>query len=369
MLGRILLPLVLTLLGATPAFAQSSNSDATVRVVDIGAGLCVIISVPGDHAMLYDAGPPGAARCRDAARELVPGRKFDLVVLSHSDNDHISMLPALLDKRANGAASEFFAGVIIHPGDPRGPALDPVRRAITYQGRRGATVFNLFEADHPSPGSPTSAVIRPGDSFAIGAARATFVAGWSNGNMSRGPGEDELEGGPLNNAISIVIRFDYGGHSVLLTGDTVGRMIGDPANTCAYAERFMVANQQRTPIDSDVLIGQHHGADNASSTCFASAVTPQYVIFSAGHKYHHPTERAADRLISGGGVAATNILRTDRGDNEGASEMTAGSGRCPDVRGDDDVEVLLPQSTTAPISVSYRSPSARCVRQPPRRRR
>jgi competence protein ComEC len=175
-----------------------------------------------------------------------------------------------------------------------------------------------------------------------------------------GPGLGPLASGPRNNALSIVIRFKYGGHSVLLTGDPVGRMIGDPPATCEYAERIMVGNQSRVPIDSDVLIGQHHGADNSASSCFVSAVSPEFVVFSAGHHFRHPTQAAVDRLTSSGRVSLANIFRTDRGDNEGGSEMTAGAGTCPDKRGDDDVEIRLPRSSSGRVTVAYRAPDPGC---------
>ena len=41
------------------------------------------------------------------------------------------------------------------------------------------------------------------------------------------------------------------------------------------------------PMSSFVLIAPHHGADNASSTCFIRAVDPHWVIFPAGHAHEH----------------------------------------------------------------------------------
>jgi competence protein ComEC len=142
----------------------------------------------------------------------------------------------------------------------------------------------------------------------------------------------------------------------------------DPDASCGYAEHIMVDRVATVPLDSDVLIGQHHGADNSTSRCFIQAVTPQYVVFSAGHAYNHPRQATVDRLTtppptSPPGtyrVALANIFRTDLGDNEGGTEMTAGSGTCPDPTGDDDVEVRLPASSASPVSVAYRGLSARC---------
>lgn len=330
--------------GSTPATAQPgpAASDAVLRVVDVGAGLCVVIVVPGGNAMLYDAGR-GGDTCRNVVREMVPSGRLDLIVLSHSDADHIrDMRDILADNRV---------AAIIHPGDPRGPTVDTMRTAINAEG---AAVWNLADAATPPA---------PGRRFSIGSGSATFVAGWSNGNDTRGLGEPSLPSGPRNNALSIVIRFEYGGHSVLLTGDTVGRLDFAPPATCQFAERIMVERAPTVPIKSDVLVGQHHGADNATSNCFAAAVDPDFVVFSAGNEYHHPRQSAVDRL-TGNGVALANIFRTDLGDNEGGTgrnaEMSAGSGRCADRPGDDDVEIRLPRSPTARVTVRYRGASRGC---------
>lgn len=333
-------------LGSSPvAVAQPAaalTTDAVMRVVDVGPGLCVVIVVPGGHAMLYDAGRGGGV-CAAAVREMIPSGRIDMLVLSHSDADHIQEMDDIL--RQNRVA------MIIHPGDPRGPTVDAMRELINAER---ATVWNLAD-----PATPPA----PGRRFSLGAATVTFVAGWSDGTETRGPGERTLPSGPRHNALSIVIRFEYGGHSVLLTGDTVGRLDFQPESTCAYAERIMVERATIVPIKSEVLIGQHHGADNSTSSCFVGEVDPEFVVFSAGHQFHHPRQSAVDRL-TGNGVSLANIFRTDRDDNEGGTgrnqEMTAGSGRCRDPRGDDDVEIRLPVRPGAPVNVSYRGPSAAC---------
>jgi hypothetical protein len=316
--------------------------------------------------MVFDAGPPGATNCQEAVRELVPGRRLDLFVLSHSDKDHIGMVKAILGAQQppNQAQRENLAAVIIHSGDPRGPTVDRMRLTIAEQERLGACVYDIRKNNRPPApcrslhtGGPRA--LMPGDSFAIGAATATFVAGWGEGNDIRDPGERKLDNAARNNGLSVVIRFEYGGHSVLITGDSIGRTQGDPSSTCAYAERIMVSRAATVPIDSDVLVAGHHGADNSSSTCFIRAVSPQYVIFSAGHEYNHPRQAAVARFLANG-VSPSNLFRTDLGDNEGGTEMTAGSGACADPTGDDDVEVRLPSSPASPITVAYRGTSAAC---------
>ena len=312
-------------------------TDVRLRVVDVGAGLCVVVTVPGGHSMLYDAGR-GQPNCYNAAIALVPSGKLDLVVLSHSDVDHVRELPAIL--------RDFEVGIIIHPGDPRGDVVDGIRLKIDEEARAGARVFNL--ARNP---------VTPGTSFPLGDAKATVVAGWSDGRQTQGPNEPNLNPSGRHNALSLVVRVEYRGHSVLLTGDTVGRPIDKKDTWCQYAERIMVARASTIPIRSEVLIGQHHGGDNSTSNCFIKAVQPSWVVFSAGHDYFHPQQSVADRLVSNG-VNPLQILRTDRGDNEGGTGrtkewITGALKGCRDWPGDDDIEVWLPRDPGTPAFAEY----------------
>lgn len=343
---------VATFFAAAPA-ALAAPDDVYMRVVDVGAGLCVVAVAPGGHTMVFDAGR-GSSVCLSAVKELVPGRKIDLLVLSHSDIDHVGSVVKIVD----------YADVatIIHPGDTRGPALDPIRTAIDEEG---ADVWNLQSR------MPTL-----GQSFAVGAATATFVAGWPNGDatIDRGDGttDPSLDDAGRNNALSIVIRFEYRGHAVLLTGDTVGRQVSSNDSLCQYSERIMERRAATIPLKSDVLIGQHHGGDNATSNCFIKAVMhrlpsgkpdpkrPLRVVFSAGSMYRHPRQSVADRLVANG-VLPADMFRTDRGDHEEGTgrerEWVLGTylGCPPEESGDDDVEVILPGARNRPVNVRYRS--------------
>jgi beta-lactamase superfamily II metal-dependent hydrolase len=167
-----------------------------------------------------------------------------------------------------------------------------------------------------------------------------------------------------NNALSSIIRLTFGGHSILLTGDTVGKPDTDDNSQCQYAERIVVGNSATLPIASDVLIGQHHGGNNASANCFITAVHPTFVVFSAGHMHRHPRQAVADRLI-GNGIDPNNIFRTDKGDHEGGKgskkEWVFGSlAGCKDKAGDDDAEVHLPSDPQAVVTVNYRTPTTGC---------
>jgi hypothetical protein len=176
-----------------------------------------------------------------------------------------------------------------------------------------------------------------GTQFPIGdAATAAFIRGFHD-LPNDWPQLSESE---EVNARSIVVRLEYGGRSVLFSGDAVGRHIGDSGNVCIAEERVMLDNAPNVPIDSDINTAPHHGADNGSSRPFIQAVSPEYVIFSAGSKFKHPRAATAERYASVG-VDINNMFRTDRGDNEGGDEWASVTGAGTDPRGDDDVEIRV----------------------------
>lgn len=314
--------------------------DLYVRVVDVGPGLCTVTKAPGGHSMVYDAGHWVGDKCIEAVREIVGGDRIDLLVISHGDADHLADAAKIL--------KEFRVAQVIRTGLVRDSgAWKRTNRAIGDEAADdGASVTNLQTVD-----------LRRGDVIALGEAKVTLVAGW-------GQSPFHLESLPEErNVISIVVRLEYRGRSVLFTGDTIGRRLGDDAAACKDAEQFMVDHAAAVPIDSDVLIAPHHGGDNGSSQCFVDAVSPDYVVFSAGHEHQHPTQAAAERYLAAG-VPLEHLFRTDRGDDEsGLYEWREGRvPGCEDRNGDDDVDVVLRGDGT--VEVDYRcgqtAPQCRC---------
>jgi beta-lactamase superfamily II metal-dependent hydrolase len=333
---------------ASPAWAQ----EAYVRVVDVGAGLCVIAHTPDGYDFLYDAGFRGGY-CAQAVEEIVEDDHIELIILSHSDADHIGELDEIL-----GANT---AHTIIHTGSERDTvAYREAMGAIGRAAAAGSTIINLANTPDDDEDGISDEI---GSVYELGDARVEILAGWRQWDLDlsdpgRLPNESERR-----NAISIVVRLIYRGHSVLLTGDTIGRRIEDEPDACRDAERWMT-RPGAPPLRSDVLIAPHHGANNGGSACFLAAVDPGYVIFSAGHDHAHPREEAALRARAQG-VPWRAMFRTDRGDDERdpdhnePHEREWGRGRVSgnvDPPGDNNVEICLGAS----VRVRYRDRRAWC---------
>ncbi len=316
--------------------ALDHNVDGVfVRVVDVGAGLCVVVKMQGGHYMIYDAGNynDSGAKAFKAISEIIPeGEEVDLLVLSHSDADHLGAVDEICDA--------YSVKKILRTGFKRTSGTwRTADKAVKDESKdEGAIEINLSFYEFP-----------PGATYFFDDTYVTMVAGFHEP-----PDEWNLSGkSEKRNSVSIVIRLQYKGKSILFTGDTVGRHIDDPVDAHIAAEKFMVDNSDFITIDSDVLIAPHHGADNASSTKFIKAVSPDFVIFSAGHKFKHPRASTVERYIDNG-VVLDNIFRTDLEDDEGGTEWDLG--RKPghkDKAGDDDVDILI--RPDGKIVVEYRN--------------
>lgn len=336
MIPRVVASGLVLLVAAAPLAGQQPTLE--VRVVDVGPGLCTVTRIPGDHYLIYDAGHWWGERCVEAVREMVEGEVIDLMVISHSDSDHLGDADEIL--REYDVQRILWTGHR-RPGTANWENLNEALAAEVFQS--AATVRALG-----------SAPLIPGETLQLGEATLTFLAGWDDWTA---PGPTSSE---RRNAISIVLRLDWDGRSILYTGDTVGRRKGDPESACKDAEAVMAQRHDDgiASLTADVVLAPHHGGDNGSSTCFIQRVSPNFVIFAAGHSHDHPTAAAARRYLAQG-VPLANIFRTDRGDDEGGFEWAEGRiPGCSDARGDDDVEIIIPRGQS--IIVRYREVDGGC---------
>ena len=336
-------PLLLAPLLLLPLPAAAQERLLT-RVIDTGPGHASVTVVPGGFYMVYDTGhwnhDREVSRC---ILSLIPeDEAIDLLVLSHSDADHVA------------ATDELFAArrvrTVLRTGLKRKrEAWREADLAIRRAAQAGHTaVFNLRHNQ-----------LAPGTGFLLGSAAVTFLAGDDCPDYDlRGSG-DCARRPKARNAGSIVLRLDYAGRSILFTGDAVGRKDGAPDDAKPIAtEAELLSRKDEFTIDSDVIVAPHHGADNASSLEFINAVSPEWVIFPAGSRHKHPRQTTVERYLSQG-VKLERILRTDLGDNEGPREWGHGGTADGDKVGDDDIDIVICADGT--LTVRYREdPAAHC---------
>ncbi|XPF94179.1 DNA internalization-related competence protein ComEC/Rec2 [Colwellia sp. RE-S-Sl-9] len=222
-------------------FFNKQDTDWKVMVLDVGQGLSVVVE-KNNKAILYDTGASYPSGFNMAEAVVLPYLKhqgiqtLDKVIISHSDNDHAGGLNKL---KSSLNIKEIIAS------DPKlkGDKKCVEGNDFIWQGLTFSLLWPLNEANY------------------VG---------------------DE-------NDHSCVIKVSDGDKSVLLTGDISTRV-----------EKLLVANHQLLPaLNSDVIIAPHHGSNTSSSQAFIQAVSPRYVVYSAGfmNRWNMPSKLVKKRYV------------------------------------------------------------------------
>ena len=251
------LPLLLPLLA--PPLQRPAPGQFEVIAADIGQGTAVLVRTHA-HLLLYDAGPRYSPQADAAQRVLLPllhargERHIDLLMLSHSDTDHVGGAASLLAQLPVRALSSSLpeGHVLLRDGVPH-------RRCLAGQAWDWDGVH--FELLHPLPGDFVQAS-RP-------------------------------------NALSCVLRVQTGdGRSLLLAGDIE-----------AAQEAALVARAGPS-LRSQVLLVPHHGSKTSSTEAFVGAVGPGTALVQAAYlsRFGHPAPEVEARYRALG----VELHRSDR---------------------------------------------------------
>lgn len=202
---------------------------------DVGQGNAVLVRTT-HHALLYDAGPRYSLDSDAGSRVLVPllqalHARLDIVLLSHSDTDHVGGAPAVL---AMQSQAELLSSIA---ADHALQSLRPAQRCAAGQHWEWDGV--LFTVLHP---------------LAV-----------------------DYETVTKPNALSCVLRVSNGPQTALLVGDIEQ----------AQEARLLGSG---TPLGAQVLLVPHHGSKTSSSAPFLDAVAPQWALVQSGYRnrFGHP---------------------------------------------------------------------------------
>lgn len=227
--------------------------------LDVGQGDACLMRTPGNRWFLYDIG--------NAEDILIPFLQragvdtLQAAFISHPDLDHFGAFPALLHAIP-------IKRVFLPAGTGTSPAwLEVLAVLDAYRGEKET----LFAGD-----------------------TLIFDEGVRVRALWPFPRTD-LE----SNNLSTVLRVEYAGHRLLLTGD-----IEDEAE-----QGILAAGMQPS---ADLIKVAHHGSRTSSGLPFISAVAPHWAVIScdsAVYGHPHPEAVADLALIIGD---STRILRTDR---------------------------------------------------------
>jgi competence protein ComEC len=199
------------------------NGEIWFSLLDVGQGLATVVQTQ-HHTLVYDTGPN---RSFDAGRVvLLPFlqklgvQKLDMLMVSHSDNDHIGGAFSLL---------QHMPVAHIMSSDPK--KFLPRPAAFCHEKTSWEWDSVKFEIVYP-------------------AANDVY----------------------LGNNSSCVLKISNQKHSILLTGDIE-----------KTAENYLV-NHADVPLASTVLVVPHHGSKTSSSIEFLNKVQPAIALFPTGYR-------------------------------------------------------------------------------------
>ena len=244
------LPLCLTLF--FPGVERPPLGQFDLLALDVGQGTAVQIRTH-KHLLLFDAGPQYSAESDAGQRVLLPvlqaqgERRIDVLMLSHSDTDHVGGAHALLSQSLIGTvhSSLPLAHPLLQQAQQQGVAVQRCE-----QGQRWSWDGVDFSVLHPQQG-------------------------------------DELKG-LRPNAMSCVLQVSSadGGARALLTGDI------ERSQESRLVEHYGEA------LQSHVLLVPHHGSKTSSSLSFLEYVKAQVAVVQSGYRnrFGHPAPEVLQRL-------------------------------------------------------------------------
>jgi len=235
-------------------FAGVNTREGTTEVIflDVGQGDSVLIKTKYGQNILIDGGRDNRVLDRLGRNLSFFDRKFDMVIATHPDSDHIAGLIPVLER--------YEVDLILDPGVIHDSS---VFRAMHEVINKKDIPIKYIESrqTYEFGEDITLDVLFPNKSFV---------------------GKDIED----NNAASIIIKFSDGEIDYIFTGDAPKEV-----------EDELVALHGEY-LDSEVLKIGHHGSITSSSNLFLDAITPEVAVIQVGkdNRYNHPNFRILRNL-------------------------------------------------------------------------
>jgi len=232
----------------------------SLSIIDVGHGNCAVLE-DGAQVVIIDAGP-GSSVIEYLKREQIT--TIDIVLLSHSDSDHIAGLVALI-----GSGEFQIRCVRLNSDALKGSQLwEDLVYTLDKCHNAGTTDFDVSLTSRlgnlMNRGSVGVEVLGP----------SLYLAGIGPGGVTRA-------GRRLtSNSLSAVIRISYDKQPIILF----------PGDLDSTGLEDLLEHQLK--CESSILVFPHHGgrAGSGSMTSFVErickAVNPKTIVFSIGRGVH-----------------------------------------------------------------------------------
>jgi competence protein ComEC len=277
--------LVITLMLVHPFSAVENESKLRIDFLDVGQGDAALITFPDSTTILVDGGgKPGPFKKRGGDNELERLerenrsigesvvseylwwrglKRIDYLIATHGDADHIDGL--------NDIARNFYVRAALVAGIP--------------------SRDSQFEQLSQSLGSNNVPirVIGAGDKLMLGKVSINVL--WPTPSV-----RSRLSSG---NNDSLVLRVEFGGRSILLTGDIESE-----------TENVLVKHYQDS-LRADITKVAHHGSRTSSTEGFVAAARSTVAVISVGESsvFGHPHSEVVERWKASGAQVLTTGKR------------------------------------------------------------
>ncbi|HPK15147.1 MAG: ComEC family competence protein [Firmicutes bacterium ADurb.Bin248] len=280
--------------------------------INVGDGDAILIRETGpgeaDYVMLVDCGRPHI--------EFVPGSKrrhalnylmregigrIDLMVLTHLHFDHIGGAPALLHHFPVGRLMALYlppegAKWVFAPESDEKTiigmcdALNLFRDIVDIAREKGSACVEAKNGAEALTQRLKLTVYRPDDALALRQKEA-FDALY----LGKSPPRGELYAvSKERNCSSLIVRLEYAGRSMLLTGDS-------------YADYWEGSGQERC----DILKLPHHGDGKSMTEKLVKSLAPSYAVVSCQNDTSTKKERPSAEVIAAVQKHVPNVLCTE----------------------------------------------------------
>lgn len=240
------------------SFAVAQKDELKIHIIDVGQADAIVLQT-NKGAVMIDAGNNGDWKLIDKYVKALNIKKFDLLVATHSHEDHIGSMAEVIRK--------YGAPKLLMPKEKN--------TTKTYKDMMAAAKEKKTAIEYA----------RTGDVYKVAGINFKVLA----------PSSSEYSD---KNNYSVVLMAEYGENKFLLTGD---------AET--ESEHEMVAKWGKE-LKADVLKVGHHGSGTSTTAQFLKLVSPSIAVISVGekNKYNHPDPLIVKRIPMYG---AKNLYRTD----------------------------------------------------------
>lgn len=240
-------------------YELSSGNELQVIFFDVGQGDSIFIETPQKHQIIIDSGPGNKTLLEKVSSVMPFGDKtIDLIILTHTDSDHISGFFELLDN--------YVVENILWSGISGTSSKSEKWEAMIEV--EGANIFYSNEINKIILGDVVMDIISPNE----------YIIEKYSKNA---------------NDISVVSKMIYKNSSFLFTGDITNKLEKEIVNEDIFA---------------DVLKVSHHGSKHSTCEEFVAKVDPLVAVIQVGkNSYGHPADDVLTRLSNFG----IKVLRND----------------------------------------------------------